>query len=300
MSLLVVGSVALDSVKTPFGEVKDVLGGSAVYFSYAAGFFGPVRLVSVVGEDFPESYVELLRSRNIDTEGLFRDKEGRTFRWSGVYDASMNERETLNLELNVFGEFNPTLPESFRDSRYVFLANGPPSVQNRILDQMNAPELVIADTMDHWIVQERDAIVELMGRVGGALMNDGEARLLTGQDNLPLAGRKVLEMGPRFVVIKKGEHGALLITTDGFFALPAFPTTSVADPTGAGDSFAGAMCGYLARSNKAGTDELRRALAYGTVVASLTVEDFSLGGLQSVTIEEIEERYRQLKDMTTF
>ncbi len=299
MSLLVVGSVALDSVKTPFGEVKEVLGGSAVYFSYAAGFFGPVRLVSVVGEDFPESHIELLRSRNIDTEGLARDK-GRTFRWSGVYDASMNERETLNLELNVFGEFNPTLPDAFRDSRYVFLANGPPSVQNRILDQMNGPELVIADTMDHWIVQERDAVVKLMGRVGGALMNDGEARLLTGEDNLPLAGQKALEMGPRFVVIKKGEHGALLGTEDGFFALPAFPTTSVTDPTGAGDSFAGAMCGYLARSNKTGTHELKRALAYGTVVASLTVEDFSLGGLRSATLDEIEDRYRQLHDMTTF
>ena len=299
MSLLVVGSMALDSVKTPFGEVSEVLGGSAVYFSYAASFFGPVRLVSVVGDDFPESHIAALKTRNIDTDGLIR-QAGRTFRWSGVYDASMNERETLSVELNVFGEFDPVLPKSFCDSRYVFLANGPPSVQNRILDQVVHPELAVADTMDHWIREERQAVVALMGRVGGAMMNDFEARLFTGEENLPRAGQKILQMGPRFVVIKKGEHGSLLIGQDGYFVLPAYPTTTVLDPTGAGDSFAGAMCGHLARTDKVNGTELKRALAYGTVVASLNVEDFSLNRLSSATVEEIEQRYRQLQDMTVF
>ena len=289
----------MDSVKTPFGEVREVLGGSAVYFSFAASFFGPVRLVSVVGEDFPEEHLRLLETRAIDAVGLER-RPGRTFRWSGEYGTSLNDRETLSLELNVFGEFDPVLPTRYRDSRYVFLANGPPTVQNRILDQVDKPKLVVADTMDHWIRDDREAVVRLMGRVGGAVMNDSEARLFTGEENLSRAGLKVLEMGPKFVVIKKGEHGALLVTRKGFFALPAYPTTTVLDPTGAGDSFAGGMMGYLARAGKVNATELRRALAYGTVVASFNVEDFSLGRLQRATSEEIEERYGALRRMVRF
>ena len=290
----------MDSVKTPHGEAKEVLGGSAIYFAFGASFFTSVRLVSVVGEDFPQEHRTLLGTRNIDANELLTQPGGRTFRWSGAYDASMNSRETLSLELNVFGEFDPVLPKSYRDSRYVFLANGPPMVQNRILDQMDHPKLVVADTMDHWIRQEREAVVALMGRVGGAVMNDTEARLLTGEENLARAGQAVLEMGPKFVVIKKGEHGALLVTRKGFFALPAYPTTKVLDPTGAGDSFAGGMMGYLASVGKTSATELRRALAYGTVVASFNVEDFSLGRLQSTTREEVEERYGELRRMVRF
>lgn len=299
MSLLVVGSVALDTVQTPYGEATEVLGGSAVYFSFAASFFTPVRLMSVVGEDFPHEHVELLVSRKIDASGLL-PVPGRTFRWSGRYAGAMNAAETLSVELNVFGHFDPKVPEPFVDSRYVFLANGPPAVQMRVLSQMRSPELVVADTMNYYIREEPRAVAKVMGMVDGAVMNDAEARMMTGLENLPLAGRKLLELGPKFVVIKKGEHGALLVTHDGFFVLPAYPTTNVVDPTGAGDSFAGGMMGYLARQGDASVAELKRALAYGTVIASLNVEGFSLDRMKTATPADVEERYRHLRRMIEF
>jgi len=299
MSLLVVGSIAFDSVKTPYGEVTDALGGSAVYFAYAASYFTPVRVVGVVGEDFPEPHLDALRERDIDTTGV-RRAEGKTFRWSGSYEGAMNEAETLEVQLNVLGEFDGKLPESYVDSEYVFLANGPPATQHSVIDQVASPKLVVADTMNHWITYTRDELTRLLARVDGAVMNDAEIRMYTGDDNLPRAGRKLLEEGPRFVVIKKGEHGALLVTRDDFFSVPAFPTTDLTDPTGAGDSFAGGMMGTLAAGGGTGTDDLKRALTYGAVVASINVEGFSLDRFKATVRDDVEARYERFRSMMTF
>ncbi|HUW57450.1 MAG TPA: PfkB family carbohydrate kinase [Planctomycetota bacterium] len=299
MSLLVVGSIAFDSVKTPYGEVTDALGGSAVYFAYAASFFTPVRIVGVVGEDFPEEYLADLGRRNVDTTGV-RRTPGRTFRWKGLYQGAMNEAETLEVQLNVLGEFDGTLPDAFVDSDYVFLANGPPAMQHAVVDQVKHAKLIVADTMNHWIRDTRDELETLLARVDGVVMNEGEVRQYTGEENLPRAGRKLLEEGPRFVVVKKGEHGALLVTGDEFFAVPAFPTADVSDPTGAGDSFAGGMMGHLARVDDASTTELKRALLYATVVASINVEGFSLDRFKSITPDDVERRYEQFRNMLSF
>jgi sugar/nucleoside kinase (ribokinase family) len=296
MSLVVVGSIAFDSVETPTGRADDVLGGSATYFSYAASFFGPVRLVGVVGTDFPPAHRELLESRNIDTAGL-ETVEGKTFRWSGQYEADMNTRTTLEVDLNVFGTFDPKVPQAFRDSRFVFLANGSPGVQLKVLDQIDNPALTVADTMNLWIDTARDELMELMGKIDGMVLNDEEAVMLTGTTNLVAAGRRVLTWGPRFVVVKKGEHGAILITPTSVVALPAFPTECVVDPTGAGDSFAGGMMGYLATGDAYDESQLRRAMAYGTVVASFNVEDFSLDRFRAIDRADIDGRLGQYQAM---
>jgi len=306
-SLLVVGSIAFDSVRTPHGEAEDVLGGSAVYFSVAASFFAPVRLVGVVGEDFPDAFRQVLESREIDTAGLQVVEGGRTFRWRGSYEGAMNEARTDEVHLNVFGDFRPALPEAFRDSRLVFLANGSPVTQMSVLDQVERPDLVVADTMNLWIENERDALEALLARIDGLVLNEGEARMLTGRPNLIRAAEGVLALGPKFVVVKKGEHGALLLAREGegermaegrlVCPLPGFPCPEVCDPTGAGDSFAGGLMGHLARIGKHDFASLRRAMAYGTVVASFTVEDFSLRRLEGLRLEEIEDRLRQYSDM---
>ncbi|MGB2613467.1 MAG: PfkB family carbohydrate kinase [Phycisphaerae bacterium] len=306
-SLLVVGSVAFDSVRTPHGKVEDVLGGSAVYFSVAASFFAPVRLVGVVGEDFPGAFRQVLEARRIDTAGLEVVEGGQTFRWRGSYEGAMNEARTDEVHLNVFGDFRPKLPEAYRDSSLVFLANGSPVTQMAVLAQVEKPDLVVADTMNLWIETARDALVELLGKVDGLVLNDAEARMLTGEANLIRAGEKILGMGPRFVVVKKGEHGALVLAHDGpresiaegrlVCPLPGFPCPVVRDPTGAGDSFAGGIMGYLAREGRQDFGALRRATAYGTVVASFTVEDFSLRRLERLRVEEIEGRMKQYGDM---
>ena len=299
MSLLVVGSIALDSVRTPYGHVSDVLGGSAVYFAYAASFFAPVRVAGVVGDDFPEEHLEALSRRNVDVSGVGRTR-GKTFRWRGSYEGAMNEAETLSVELNVLGEFDGKLPDGFLDSEYIFLANGPPALQHKVVDQVTSANLIVADTMNHWIRDTRGELAALLRRVDAVVLNAGEARQYTGEHNLPRAGRKLLEEGPTFVVIKKGEHGALLVTKDGFFAVPAYPSVDVSDPTGAGDSFAGGMMGYLAQVNDTSTAELRRALLYGTVVASINVEGFSLERFKQITHDDIERRYEQFRRMMTF
>lgn len=299
MSLMVVGSIAFDSVKTPYGEVSEVLGGSAVYFSYAASFFTPVRVVGVVGEDFEDEHLSDLARRNVDISGVSH-ASGKTFRWKGSYEGAMNEAKTLAVDLNVLGEFNGALPESFTDSEYVFLANGPPSLQHTVVDQVRRPKLIVADTMDHWIRDTREELAGLFGRVNGVVMNDQEIRLYTEDDNLPRAGRKLLEEGPDFVVIKKGEHGSLLVTPDEYFAVPAYPSTDVSDPTGAGDSFAGGMMGHLAQVDDWCVTELKRALIYGTVVASINVEGFSLERFKAITHDDIEKRYEQFRNMLTF
>lgn len=297
MSLCVVGSIAFDSVETPTGRADDVLGGSATYFSYAASFFTGVRLVGVVGADFPPAFADLLQERDIDMSGLEKNADGKTFRWRGAYEADMNTRTTLEVDLNVLGTFDPKVPEAFRDSEYVFLANGSPRVQLRVLEQIKRPKLTVADTMNLWIETTRDDLMELMGKVDGMVLNDEEARMLTETQNLVAAGQRVLAWGPKFVVIKKGEHGAMLVSSEGTMALPAFPTDRVIDPTGAGDSFAGGMMGCLAAEGVFDAARLRRAMAYGTVVASFTVEDFSLNRLREIRRADIDHRFEEYKGM---
>jgi sugar/nucleoside kinase (ribokinase family) len=296
MALLVVGSVAFDCVETPHGKVDDAMGGSASYFSYAASFFTQVRLVGVVGTDFPEEFKVVLRRRNIDMSGL-QVAEGKSFRWSGVYDQTMNQRTTRSVELNVFASFDPKIPVGFRDTEYVFLANGSPVMQKRVLEQMKRPRLAVADTMNHWIADERPQLLDLMKRIDGIVVNDEEARLLTGLTNLVAAGRAIRTMGPKIVIVKKGEHGSILLGDGFFFAAPAYPLEDVKDPTGAGDSFGGGMMGYLAQTGDLSPSSLKKAILYGTVCASFTVEDFSLNRLQQIERRDVDARYREFVGM---
>jgi len=298
-ALLVVGSIAFDSIEAPTGRADDALGGSATFFSCTASFFTRPRLVSVVGEDFPESFRRVFAARQIDTSGLVTHK-GQTFRWKGRYHQDMNARDTLEVHLNVFATYDPVLPTAFRDSTHVFLANASPRVQTRVLDQVTRPALVLADTMDLWISTERDALLTLLPRLDGLLLNDSEARLLADEDNLVRAGEAVRRLGPKFVIVKKGEHGAMLFSHDGIFVVPAYPTADVIDPTGAGDSFAGGVLGYLASDDSPPPGRLRRAMAYGTVAASLTVEGFGLDRLLRATRAEIDERLEQYRNMLSF
>jgi sugar/nucleoside kinase (ribokinase family) len=302
MSLLVVGSVAFDSVETPHGTVTDALGGSASFFSYAASFFTPVRLVAVVGDDFPAAHRALLESRNIDTSGLIVEPGGKTFRWRGKYAGDMNMAETLEVHLNVLGTFSPELSPRFAATPFVFLANGHPATQRKVLAQARAKDakLVVADTMNLWIETERDELAALLREVDGLVLNDGEARMLTEELNLVRAGQAVLDRGPTFVIIKKGEHGALFQSREETFVMPAYPLSEVVDPTGAGDSFAGGFMGYLASVGKTDAATLKRALAYGTVVASFNVEDFSLRRFQRTDRHEIERRLAAYQTMMRF
>lgn len=300
MPLLVVGSVALDSVETPNETRENLLGGSAVYFCYAASFFTPVRLVSVVGEDWPEEYTQLLNSRNIDVRGLQVIRGAKTFRWRGRYLEDMNERETVDVQLNAMTRFRPVLSEDCRRCRFLFLANDPPQLQMDVLKQCTGATLTVADTMDLWIRTERGGVLELLKEVDGLVLNDGEARLLTGDHNLVRAGHAVREMGPRFVVIKKGEHGAVFFSQHEMYVMPAFPTADVVDPTGAGDSFAGGMMGYLAEQGNFEPKTLKKAMAYGTLVASFTVEDFSLDRLKGIGREDLEHRMGEYRRMLSF
>jgi len=300
MSLLVVGSIALDSVITPTDSRDNVLGGSAVYFSYAASYFTDVKLLGVVGEDWPPEHTELLQSRKIDTAGLQVVAGKETFRWRGEYEPNMNDRETLEVHLNVLGEFDPVLPEAYTTCNYVFLGNASPTLQLKALEQAPGAKLSIADTMDLWIQAERDALLELLQRVDGLVLNDSEAKLLTGEQNLVTAGNKVREMGPRFVVVKKGEHGAMFFSEHETYVLPAYPTGKVIDPTGAGDSFAGGMMGYLAEKDSFEPKVLKEALAYGTLVASFNVEDFSLERMKQVERPDIESRMEEYRQMLSF
>ncbi len=300
MSLLVVGSVAFDSIETPNGSVDDALGGSATHASYAASFFTKPRLVGVVGEDFPDEHRHLFAGRGIDIAGLRTEPGGLTFRWKGRYHQDLNTRDTLEVHLNVPGTFNPTLPEPFRDSTHVFLANMLPAAQLRVLEQVPRAQLVLADTMDLWIETTRPDLMKVLPRVHGLLVNDSEARLLTGQDNLVRAAGAIRQLGPKFVIVKKGEHGALLVSEDGAFVMPAYPTTDVLDPTGAGDAFAGGILGYLDADGGTGPGRLRRAMAHGTVVASLIVEGFGLERLKQIDRAAIDRRVEEYRRMLSF
>lgn len=294
MSILVVGSLGLDTIETPFAKVEESLGGSAVYISLAASFFSPeVKLVGVVGEDFPEKYIQLLRDHHIDLEGLQIVKGGKTFRWSGKYHYDMNSRETIFTELNVFKDFNPVIPENYRDSKFIVLGNIDPDLQMNVLNQLNHPEFIICDTMNYWIERKNEALRKLLTMVDLLVVNDSEARLLANHPNLIRAAKIILEMGPKKLVIKKGEHGSLLITRDTIFVAPAFPLENISDPTGAGDTFAGGMVGYLSRVNSINDEELKKAIIYGSVLASFCVEKFSVDGLLSLNDSKINYRFNQ-------
>ncbi len=301
MSVLVVGSIALDTIKTPIEEHADLLGGSASYASVAASFFDSVNLVGVVGDDFPKEHFELFKSRKIDTEGL-QQVPGKTFRWSGEYMWDLNTRETRSVELNVFESFTPTLPESYRETPIVLLANIAPSLQHHVLDQVRNPKFIIADTMDLWINIAKDELLSLLKRIDMLILNDGEARQLTEETSLIRAARKIRAMGPNIVAIKKGEHGCLLFGKDAFFSCPAYPLEDIHDPTGAGDTFAGGLAGYLSAEDggEITFDRLRRAVVHGSVLASYNVEQFSLERLRTVTHDDINERYRLFKLMSQF
>lgn len=301
MSVLVVGTVALDEIETPTAHRPSVLGGSATYFSYAASFFTKVHLVGVVGEDFPPEHRQMLANRGIDTSGLVVKPGGKTFFWKGRYHADMNNRDTLDVRLNVIADFEPVLPEAYRRLPYLFLGNSSPKLHGMVLDQMRErPKMVMADTMNFWIETERANLLKLLPRLDGLLMNDNEAKLLSEEENLIRAGERIRGMGPQFVIIKKGEHGSFLFSEDGVFVLPGYPTADVVDPTGAGDSYAGGIMGYLASDDSPPPGRLRRAIAYGSVVASLTVEDFSLDRLQRASRAEIDHRLEAYRRMLVF
>jgi sugar/nucleoside kinase (ribokinase family) len=301
MPVLIVGSIALDTVKTPFEEHADLLGGSASYAALSASFFAPVNLVGVVGDDFPKAHVELFQARAIDLAGL-QTLPGKTFRWSGEYMLDMNVRETRSVELNVFEHFTPTLPGSYRETPYVLLANIGPNLQNHVLDQMTRPRFVIADTMDLWIKIARDELLRLLRRVDLLILNDSEARQLTEETSLVRAGAKIRALGPRYVVIKKGEHGALLFSENQFFSCGAYPLEDIHDPTGAGDTFAGGLAGWLAAQDGADItfDLLRKAVVMGSVLASFNVEAFSLTRLRTLTQNDIDARYEAFRLMQQF
>ncbi|MFO1078845.1 MAG: PfkB family carbohydrate kinase [Planctomycetota bacterium] len=294
MSLLVVGSTAFDTVETPHGVAKDALGGSSTYFGLAARLFTEVRLVSVVGEDFPANHRLLLQERGIDLAGLETAK-GKTFRWHGRYSADMNSRDTLDVQLNTFGDFRPKVPAAYKKTPFVFLANGSPATQMSVLEQMEAPRFCVADTMDLWIEHHRDGLLELVRRIDGLILNDGEVKQLTGKSNLIQAGRAALALGPKLVIVKKGEHGCFLFSTFFHYALPAYPTEHVVDPTGAGDSFAGGFMGYLATCDSITVWNLKRAVAYGTCTASLTVEGFGVERIANAERTTVERRYHELQ-----
>ncbi len=304
MSILVVGSTALDSIQTPFGRVKDAIGGSAIYFAAAASLYDQVNLVGVVGEDFPQDQIAFLKDRGVDMAGL-QVAPGKTFRWSGRYDYSMNTAETLDTQLNVFATFHPEIPESYRDSEFVFLANIDPDLQLEVLDQVQAPKLVALDTMNYWITFKNTALTRALRRSDIVLMNEAEARQYANTFSLIRAARKILDLGPRALIIKKGEYGAAMFSAgndpiSSYFFAPAYPLEKIKDPTGAGDSFAGGFMGFVSQNNRVTLGTVKRAIVHGSIVASFTVEGFSLERLRDVTREEIEHRYEELKHFTYF
>ncbi len=300
MPLLVVGSVAFDCVETPTDRRDDVLGGSAVFFSYAASFFSPVRIIGAVGEDWPAEHTSMLQQKGIDTSGLQIIPGGKTFRWRGRYLPNMNDRETIEVHLNVLDEFQPKLGASHQDCRFLFLGNASPAVQLNVLEQAKNAELTVADTMDLWINIQRDELGELLQKIDGLVLNDAEAKLLAEDENLVRAGHTIRAMGPKFVVIKKGEHGAMFFSEHEMYVMPAFPTEKVLDPTGAGDSFAGGMMGHLASIGRFDPQALKEALAYGTVTASFTVEDFSLDRLEKLDRSMVDQRFKEYRQMLSF
>jgi len=301
LGILIVGSLALDSVATPFHSVEEALGGSATYISISASYFsGPVNIVGVVGEDFPQRYIEMLESHNIDVSGLQVVQGGKTFRWSGKYHYDMNTRDTLLTELNVFEQFDPVIPDNLRKSRFVCLGNIDPVLQLKVLDQLEGDPFVVCDTMNYWIEGKQDELKKVLKRVNVLIINDSEARLLAHEPNLIKAAKMIRDMGPQTIIIKKGEHGALLFSEDVIFSAPAYPLEMINDPTGAGDSFAGGFIGYLFKTEDTSTGNIKKAVIYGSTMASFCVEDFSTKGLENLSYLRVQDRYREFLTMTRF
>ncbi len=298
-SILVVGSVAFDSVKTPFGEAANVLGGSATYFSVSASYFSPVKMVSVIGKDFTEDHQTIFKRHNIDTAGLIQTT-GETFRWKGRYGFELNEAETLDTQLNVLETFEPQIPENYKNCDYVFLGNIDPILQVKVLDQIENPKLVACDTMNFWIDAKLDDLKKTLQRIDMLVINDGEARMLAGEANLVQAANRILAMGPKRLIIKRGEYGVLMFNGDSIFGAPAYPLEEVFDPTGAGDTFAGGLMGHLARADDVEDSTLRQAIIFGSVMASFNVEAFSLGKLSALTKTDIDTRFEQFRKLTQF
>ncbi len=300
MSILVVGSVAFDTVETPFGKVTEALGGSATYFSTSASYFAPVKLVAVVGSDFPQEHITVLKGRGIDVSGLQTVAGGKTFRWKGKYEYDLNQAQTLDTQLNVFSNFDPQLNDGHKDSPYVFLANIDPDLQWKVLEQVKRPKLVACDTMNFWIEGKPDALKKLLKRVEILMINESEAREFAGCSSLVKAAKTILQAGPRALIIKRGEYGAIMFIGCSVFSAPAYPLEEICDPTGAGDSFAGGFMGYIASTGDLTETSLRKAVIFGSVMASFNVEAFSLGRLSALTLEEIRGRYTELKRLTHF
>ncbi|RKY97494.1 MAG: sugar kinase, partial [Ignavibacteriae bacterium] len=299
--LLVVGSLALDSVETPFDKVDDALGGSATYISLAASYFsGPIQLVGVVGSDYPQEYIDLLSKHNVDLEGLQIIEGGKTFRWGGKYHYDLNIRDTLFTDLNVFENFDPVIPDKYKKSKYLCLGNIAPTLQQRVLDQMDNTQFVVCDTMNFWIEGMKDELVELLKSVNVLIINDSEARLLSNEPNLIKAAKLIREMGPEFLIIKKGEHGAMLFAEDTIFSAPAYPMEVIYDPTGAGDSFAGGFIGYLYKTRDLSTENMKRAVIYGSAMASFCVEKFSTKALEDLSYLRIQDRFREFINLSRF
>jgi len=299
MSVLVVGSVALDTITTPFGKAKDILGGSATFSAVSASVFTPVDLVAVVGRDFPKKYINLLKNKGIDLTGLKKEK-GKTFRWEGEYGWDFSNPKTIATDLNVFGKFDPIIPKAYRKNKIVFLANIDPEIQEKVLNQVDKPKIVACDTMNYWIETKRNQLLKLLKRVDICLVNEAEAKELVGETNLVKAGKKILKLGPPIVIIKKGEHGVLMFSQKHIFATPAYLLESVYDPTGAGDTFAGGFIGYLAKVKKYNQKSLREAVVYGSIMATFAVEDFSLRKLQKITAVDVRRRLNKFKKLTNF
>jgi sugar/nucleoside kinase (ribokinase family) len=301
LGLLVVGSLGLDDVATPFEKVENALGGSATYISLAAGYFsGPINLVGIVGDDFPSRYVNLLQKHNVDLKGLQIVKGGKTFRWAGKYHYDLNVRDTLLTELNVFEKFDPVIPEQYRKSQFVCLGNIDPTLQNKVLDQLESPQFVVCDTMNYWIEGKRDELLKVLKRTDVLIINDSEARLLAKEPNLIKAAKIIMEMGARVLIIKKGEHGALLFTDGIIFSAPAYPMEMINDPTGAGDTFAGGFTGYLLKTEDISSNNLKKAVIYGSTMASFCVEQFSTKGLENLNYLMIQDRFREFRDISRF
>ncbi len=301
MSLLVVGSLALDTIETPFGKAERTLGGSATFISVAASYFvQPVRLVGVVGGDFPKIELEYFEEREIDLEGLQIIEEGKTFHWHGKYDYDLNSRESLVTELNVFADFDPVVPESFKKSRYLCLGNINPELQKKVFQQMESPKLIVADTMNFWISGKKDALIDVLKHINVFIINDSEARELSEEANLFKAAKKIQSFGPKIVIIKKGEHGALLFYENELFSAPAYPLESIYDPTGAGDSFAGGFIGYIAKTDDISFENMKRAVIFGSTIASFCVEKFSLEGTRDLSHIQIKDRFNEFTRFSAF
>lgn len=296
--ILIIGTVALDTIETPFGKVEKALGGSATYASFAASFFSKPALISIVGDDFPKEYIDLIKKRNVDLDGL--KITGKTFHWDGFYEYDMNEAKTRKTELNSLEKFKVEMPEKYRNTKYVFLANIDPELQLEVLRQINKPDFTVLDTMNFWITSKREVLIEVIKKVDVLLLNDGEARQLFNSISLVKAANEALRLGPKAIIIKKGEHGALLFTKNKHFNAPGYPLENIKDPTGCGDSFGGAFIGYLAKTKDLSERNFRKAVVYGSVVASHNAEDFGLNKLKRITSRDIEKRYSEFQDMREF